>query len=813
MSSKYDGLKERIIANINLRAECIALGMRFTGDNVTPAGYWECWAIGRDPGDHANAGIHHETGHYRDLGENGESLSFFELAAKVNGTDWRTERQRYADIAGVKIDENGNENGSKKHKNPIEFRDLNRLATLLWCDRKRGVTYEGLQAADARLCGYTAGPSGHTYVCVGIPISGETGVNGHVLWNTTGGSLPTRSGAVKMLSSPGSEQGMIFIGSRKQFAAAKIVWKTEGPSDALTLWAAIPAELRAEIAVCTNSSGSGGRPLKWWLDLCAGKTVHVIHDCDKPGQSGAAKWLSGLVGCGITAKNVALPYACAENHGKDLRDWLTEGHTYADLVALADAATQEPPKLPIINGVESDDGIIPLQIESILDRIWAANDGWPRRVGDALFSDRGNGKIEWHNSVPKLFSSLGAGREPPLIHRAPGTHGREDIYARLQVTAPEYVAVEEYPHVPPISGHYYLHRDWPQATGTALEAFLGHFNATTDLDRELLLAAVLTPAWGGPYGARPAFLVTSDDGRGAGKSIVASLIGRLYGGHISLIPGGDFDAFKTRLLSGNSVGCRVISLDNVKSHHFSWAEFESLITEQWISGKRLYVGEFRRPNTLTPFITLNGASLSADLAQRTIVAKLSSAQYTGDWLTEVNRFIDNSRDAILADVQAILSAPGHDLTAMGFRFSRWGAWENYVLARVAHPVECQQLIRDRQQASDLDAEQGAIIEAVFKRHIEELYNGYDIFKRGVIVPAVIAAKWIGEALGERHKSTVSMCRALRQYIDEGQVSSIRFAGKIGREKLTAFYWEPPGIDYGLELHDDLEEKMLRVGEF
>ena len=52
-----------------------------------------------------------------------------------------------------------------------------------------------------------------------------------------------------------------------------------------------------------------------------------------------------------------------------------------------------------------------------------------------------------------------------------------------------------------------------------------------------------------------------------------------------------------------------------------------MITTDIISGKRLYMGEGRRPNTITHVITLNGASLSKDLAQRCIPIKLARPKW------------------------------------------------------------------------------------------------------------------------------------------------------------------------------------------
>ena len=80
-------------------------------------------------------------------------------------------------------------------------------------------------------------------------------------------------------------------------------------------------------------------------------------------------------------------------------------------------------------------------------------------------------------------------------------------------------------------------------------------------------------------------------------------------------------AIVKRLLSPQGRGKRVVLLDNVKSHRFSWAELEAFITSPVISGHEMYRGEGQRPNTTTVAITVNGASLSKDLAQRAIVVR------------------------------------------------------------------------------------------------------------------------------------------------------------------------------------------------
>jgi len=148
-------------------------------------------------------------------------------------------------------------------------------------------------------------------------------------------------------------------------------------------------------------------------------------------------------------------------------------------------------------------------------------------------------------------------------------------------------------------------------------------------------ACFLTLAWGGPPGARPAWLFTSADdkgaGRGVGKSAVAKVAARLVGGHIDLAANERMPDVITRLLTPDALERRVVLLDNVKSLKLSWGELEALIRNDSVSGHRLYHGESRRPNTLTYCLTLNGAALSRDMAQRCVIVKLARPQYGPTW--------------------------------------------------------------------------------------------------------------------------------------------------------------------------------------
>lgn len=145
----------------------------------------------------------------------------------------------------------------------------------------------------------------------------------------------------------------------------------------------------------------------------------------------------------------------------------------------------------------------------------------------------------------------------------------------------------------------------------------------TDLDRELATALWATIVWGGPPGLRPAWMVTASSGRGKGKTRFVQNIARTFGGMLDVSPQEEIGTIKQRLLTPEASEKRIGTVDNLKSPRFSWGDFENLITASVISGKQMYIGDAQRPNLLTWIITINGASLSTDMAQRICEIRLA----------------------------------------------------------------------------------------------------------------------------------------------------------------------------------------------
>jgi len=321
--------------------------------------------------------------------------------------------------------------------------------------------------------------------------------------------------------------------------------------------------------------------------------------------------------------------------------------------------------------------------------------------------------------------------------------------------------VEAIPHWPPIQTHYYTCPIPEPGDGRTLFELIEMHCLETDLDRELAVAMYATAAWGGPPGTRPAFLITASAGRGKGKTRYAQNFARVFGGQLDISPQENIGDIKQRLLSPEAAKKRIATLDNLKTPRFSWADFENLITADCISGKRMYVGDVSRPNLLTRTITLNGASLSTDMAQRVVEIRLREPNYDAGWEERVQGFIDGNREQIIADCIGLLQRPAKPMK----RHSRWATWEAQVLSKINHPDDCLSLILDRRGAVDVEYEESAIIEDHFADKLTWL--GYSPDRDDVFIPNDMAARWYNAATGDQKKVT-GVTRALRQLHDEGR---------------------------------------------
>lgn len=419
---------------------------------------------------------------------------------------------------------------------------------------------------------------------------------------------------------------------------------------------------------------------------------------------------------------------------------------------------------------EDEDGretnkIAPLPISEIITDMFIRTEGWPKRINNSLFIHEPEG-IHWIDSAPALFGWLSTKLGVIEWRKTLGCVTKEELYNELCRRAEPFEAIEMLPHFPKLPDHYYACEEVESGNGDYLDKLINFFSPATDHDRMLILAMFVTPFWGGKPGSRPAFLVTSDKGRGVGKSTIAAMVARLANGFIELRPTEDASRMYARLLSANGLKLRIARLDNVKTMKFSWAELEAVITSPVISGHRLHKGEASRPNNFSLYITLNGASLSIDMAQRVIIVKLKRpADRMGAWESDVCEFIDKYRAEIIADICNFFTLEPDPIT----EHTRWAAWEDQVLGRLIDPMDIKALIEERSNQSNVESEEVERMEEFFLEQLQNL--GYPSNSL-VHIPTGIAASWYTHVTGEK-KGPIAIGRMISQACTEGHSKYLR----------------------------------------
>jgi len=517
--------------------------------------------------------------------------------------------------------------------------------------------------------------------------------------------------------------------------------------------------------------------------------VKILRLPDLPPKGDIVEWIAAG---GTLEKFLGLAARAAEITGEQIEQW-KKGRK-----------KQSPSKISNATFVADEHGEevpVPKPMVDTIVSILEATEGWPRKAGGAMFIDAVD-EIQWLNSPAAFFGWLSNLVGVVPWYRGPGFVTKEEIYHEVRRTTQEYLAVEPLPHEPAVAGHYYMQKGLEPGDGAMLSSLLDCFSLETPHDRSLLTCALATPLWGGPPGARPAIMFTAAKGRGRGKSTLASLVAQLYGGAIDISAGEDVANVKKRLLSPAAACRRIALIDNVKTTRFSWAELEALITAREISGHRMYAGEASRPNLLTWLITLNGASLSTDLAQRVVEIHLGEPSYEGGWEERVKRLIAEKQLAIVADLIAFLRRPLVQLP----RLTRWAAWESQVLARVQDPVKCLEVVVERRAAADVEQEESEIVEDFFASKLRSL--GYDTDTVDVFIPNDLAAAWFNQATGDSRK-VAGVARTLKQLKDEGKLQQI-VPARCGTSGNRGVRWVGWHCDASARIAMDLRHRVATM---
>jgi hypothetical protein len=401
--------------------------------------------------------------------------------------------------------------------------------------------------------------------------------------------------------------------------------------------------------------------------------------------------------------------------------------------------------------------------------------GWPKRVGELPFVVKA-GEVRWLDEPEKLFAWI---EEHLPVFWAHGHDSdgqslttKAEFFAHVtQGAAVErYRAVESLPHEPPLDGHFYAWeppKDYTP-TGEHLAALLSRFDNLEAAEDALLLKALfLLPAWGGFYGARPAFVIEAPD-RGCGKTTIADAVGLLYGGAV------DFDLSKkseedlaTRLLSPVGLTKRVVRIDNAK-RAVSSETIERLVTSADISGKVLFHGEGNRPNTLCWIITANGLRLSRDMAERSFVIRLTKPVFRASWREDLLAFVTARRPLLIADILAELKKPG---AHTGATTDRWSSFVAGVLARcgdagaVARAVALNQQRRD---SHDDELEEGQTLQEAVDGAAREDVTAGDPLRW----PCEKMTETVNKALG-LNLSTRKVSHLIQEHIQAGRLVRVQ----------------------------------------
>lgn len=835
----FNTCEQQILQALDWRREYEAMGVRFASD-PDASGWQECFALFRDESKPSAAvntkSSNGSLGYYTDLGDKSQAIRPWEVMARLGlAPTWQEARERLAKKAGVELPKTKpaaaslTERESELRITPIK-NETGPAWLRRWVAAKPGITIEAAMAAGAEVVG------GHFGLCVRFPIRDPkdlTKIIGSILYRCEGSDFPASSDGKLSARKchvvggyEGDKLGLIIVGTLEQFAAASRIQLCEGPTDAMAVAPGLPPD---RIAVSASEGAKKFTPEL--AEPFRGKLVDATYDADVAGEAGAVNACHCCLGIAAEVRNPKLPYEVADKHGKDLRDLVNEGNfaawlaeveamlplTEADLppeqpAAAAGEAGGKAKHLPIANSekktkkdpdgndVSYDE---PLPMSAILDRVRRHADGWPCRVDQSLFVPRAGG-VDWLGSAAGLFGWLQTQAGKIYWHRTVGCVTKDEFFCELRRTATKYLAVETLPHEPPVPGHYYCGGNVTGGDGSTLAALIDRFCPATPIDSDLILAAFLTPFWGGPPGKRPCFVITSDDGAGAGKSTLVDMIDRLVGGAFDVSEKDDFEAIKKRMLTRGALGKRIAKIDNLKSMRFSWSELEGVITAPAISGHRMFEGEGDRPNLLTWFITLNGANLSRDMAMRSIVAKVKRPTNSATWHDETTKFIDQNRETLIADIVGRL----REVAAPLSRYTRWADWERDVLARLPEPSDAQRVIAERQKIVDVEEEEAQEIEEFFADQLRRL--GYAPHREKIFLPSDVTARWFNWATGEQ-KTKTAVSRKLKQLVTERRLTALEVSGRndLGR----GFNWIPkePAINLCVDILDRLRKLAALQG--
>ncbi len=346
----WDKYNQEILQKLDIESEVEALGIRIFGQGGS--GWLVCHAIDREDKNPSAAvcvdSSHRFAGRYKDHGGNGDTLSFWELAVRLGHfSDWREAQKHYADQVGVKVSDY-RDVPSQKNKQSVNHRHpIDQIETLndqdefyqqqieLWSKTKPPITPESVKESGAKLVKWPKGAP-EPFLCLAVPARNiQYEITGLILYRVDGKDFPGTNGSKskKTIITKGSHDGWVLIGGKERFQNASVIWKVEGVPDALALHSHLPEDHVVVTNICGAMSAANCFP-----ELFQGKVVYAIGDADEPGQKGVESFAQAIREKAESIRIVPLSYEVTEKHGKDVRDFFHENHSFEELLEFADQA-------------------------------------------------------------------------------------------------------------------------------------------------------------------------------------------------------------------------------------------------------------------------------------------------------------------------------------------------------------------------------------------------------------------------------------------------------------------------------------------
>jgi len=492
--------------------------------------------------------------------------------------------------------------------------------------------------------------------------------------------------------------------------------------------------------------------------------------------------------------------------------------------------TETPKKIRLTLSNKSNDTPLPLaEIRSFMN---GATKGWPKIAAGALCYRKkdpttGRRKPVYIKDVADLFAWIDRFYQVNWSG-ASNCSTKTEYMRHLEQNCKQYTWATDLPHSPPLPDVLYTNPPpEPENTGR-IEELVAMFDLHTPMDRVLVKAFILTPFWGGPNGKRPLFVFatpdTSDDpeaGRGAGKSTVAQIVGRLSGGYFSLRKEADVDRALSDLVSPSGLSARLVLMDNLKALKFSSMFLESLITTDQVDGHRLYHGLASRPNCITYVLTANEPMLSKDFATRCIPIILNQAKKDPNWDIKVEDLLKDKTflKELYADILWHLQLPiknlptGKNPDGKTAEYDRWSLWWREVASRVcASSAELATLlltVKKRRGQIDVDLAE--------REEVEDILTSAMITS-GITDPEGVAVffptRVLGRLLGKMFDRDAS-ASAIGRRLKIMQLPRLHYteAGPHGKQR--GYWWVGPesGINVAQGIGLYFIEDMAKPGGY